>query len=508
MLARAPCLALLCMRKLLLPEAASAQLARQYGRSHAAWLGQAPIPVSTSAYAPAPAPAPASAPATAPTPTRWPLLLPLGQPTEADAATEPEAVRAWVQAWLAWPGPGTLQWVTRQWSRLGRQRLPQTLVLDGPEALADVAGQGARWRRAAARHATLQQAWPALQGAATGQRLFDALADFHDSDMARLAALLRWLAAHPRSGLYLRQLPVPGLDTKWVEQRKALILDLLCLPGRLPGGLAEGPTDGVTDGPPDGPRDGPEHGPTDGPTDGPKDRPHDGLGNGPESGLAGGPAARTDAVMPAAGALSGRDLHSWLGLLRPPARLRLRILCPLLQRQLGGLSDVEAPLHDLGRWPLAPQQVLVVENLESGLALPPLAGTVAVLKLGHAVGQLRQLPWLAQARVLYWGDIDTHGFAMLHKARQAWLQTTSLLMDAATLLAHRDLCVDEPQPYSGPPLDMLRNSEREVFDGLAQGRWGVRLRLEQERLPWGVVLAALQGLQELQGPQALHAPRR
>ncbi len=405
------------MLKLLLPDAASAQLARQYGRSHAAWLGQA---AATGPTAPAP---------------RWPLQLPLGQPTEADAAAEPEAVRAWVQAWLAWPGPGTLQSVTRQWPRLGRQTLPQALLLDGPAALADLAGQGARWRRAAARHATLQQAWPALQGAATGQRLFDALADFHDSDMARLTGLLRWLADHPRSGLYLRQLPVPGLDTKWVEQRKALILDLL----GLPGAMAPVGTD---------------------------DR-------------------AAEATMP------GRDLHSWLGLLRPPARLRLRVLCPALQQQVGGLSDVEAPVHDLARWPLAPQQVLVVENLESGLALPPLAGTVAVLKLGHAVGQLRQLPWLAQARVRYWGDIDSHGFAMLDKARQAWPHTTSLLMDAATLQAHLDLCVEEPQPYGGPHLATLNAGEREAFDGLVQGTWGLRLRLEQERLPWGLVLQAL-----------------
>lgn len=228
---------------------------------------------------------------------------------------------------------------------------------------------------------------------------------------------------------------MPGLHTKWVEQRKALILDLLCSPGALP-------------------------------------------------------------AADAGGALPGRDLHHWLGLQRPPARLRLRILCPQLQRQLGGLSDVDAPLQDLARWPLAPQQVLVVENLDSGLALPPLPGTVAVLKLGHAVGQLRQLPWLAAARVCYRGDLDSHGFAMLDKARQAWPHTTSLLMDAATLLAHLDLCVDEPQPYSGPPLGLLQGAEREAFDGLVQGRWVKRLRLEQERLPWGLVLAALDGLRD------------
>lgn len=411
------------MPKLLQPEAATAQLARQYLRSHAAWLGQPPGP------------------------PRWPLLLALRQPTEADAAAEPEAVRAWVQAWQAWPGPGTVQWQTRQWTRLGPQHLPHSLVLDGPQALAELAGQGARWRRAAARLAGLVDAWPALAGAATSQRLFDALADYADGDVRRLADLLQWLAAHPGSGLYLRQLPVPGLHTKWVEQRKALIIDLLRLPGALAAPVAD-------------------------------------LAQALDERAAEGAAE-------VAGADPGRDLHTWLGLARPPVRLRLRILCPQLRQQLGGLGDVEAPLHDLARWPLAPRQVLVVENLESGLALPPLPGTVAVLKLGHAVGQLRALPWLADARLVYWGDIDTHGLAMLDKARQAWPHTESLLMDAATLLAHRHLCGDEPQPYSGSPPALLRGGEREAFDGLVQGRWGMRLRLEQERLPWGLVLAAL-----------------
>ena len=41
---------------------------------------------------------------------RWPQTLGLGQPTEADAAVRPADVRAWVQAWQAWPGPGSVRW--------------------------------------------------------------------------------------------------------------------------------------------------------------------------------------------------------------------------------------------------------------------------------------------------------------------------------------------------------------------------------------------------------------
>ena len=394
------------MRKLLLPDAAGAQLARQYQRHHAAWLGMSGAVGQADGAG------------------RWPLVLGLGQPTEAEAGAEPAVVRAWVQAWQAWPGPGSVRWQTVQWPRLGHQHLPQALVLAGPEAVADAVGQGRRWRRAAARLAPLAAAWPPLQGVALPQRVFDCLADDSDHDIQCLAGLLRWLATQSGRGLYLRQLPVPGLHTKWVEQRKALMLDLL--------GLRS-----------------------------------------------------------AAGVVAGRDLPAQLGLAQAPPRLRLRVLCPSLRRLTGGLGDIEAPWSELAALAWQPRRVLVVENLDSGLALPDLDGTVAVLKLGHAVGLLRGLPWLAAAQLVYWGDIDSHGLVMLDKARQAWSQFTSMLMDPATLLAHRDLWVDEPQPWSGPPPTLLQGDELALFNGLQQGTWGQRLRLEQERLPWGEVLQAL-----------------
>ena len=45
--------------------------------------------------------------------------------------------------------------------------------------------------------------------------------------------------------------------------------------------------------------------------------------------------------------------------------------------------------------------VLIVENLETGLALPDMPGVVAVMKLGAAGKLVAALPWLAEARCLY-----------------------------------------------------------------------------------------------------------
>jgi hypothetical protein len=46
----------------------------------------------------------------------------------------------------------------------------------------------------------------------------------------RLVAAVAWLRAHPESGLYLRQLPIAGLDTKFIESRIPLLDELLAFP--------------------------------------------------------------------------------------------------------------------------------------------------------------------------------------------------------------------------------------------------------------------------------------
>lgn len=46
----------------------------------------------------------------------------------------------------------------------------------------------------------------------------------------RLLGVVAWLKENPRSGLYLRQVPVLGIDTKFIEPRAALIDELLAFP--------------------------------------------------------------------------------------------------------------------------------------------------------------------------------------------------------------------------------------------------------------------------------------
>jgi len=352
---------------------------------------------------------------------QWPLVIALGPPSEAEALKQTEAVRAWVEAWRAWRGEGELQWVERRWRVLGTQRLPESLRLDGPHAVCAWIGELARWQLAEQRHWTLCQRWPQL--APTAARLFNVLADVEDADFTRIQAVLAWLEDNPASGLYLRQLPIPGMDTKWIESRKGLLAKLLAGIRGLPG-----PSD---------------------------------------------------------------DFYALCGLQAPPTLVHLRLLDPALRAATNGLCDICAPAAQLANMQLEPSTVLVVENLQTGLALPDLPGAVAFIGLGYGVDVLSQIPWISHRKCLYWGDIDTHGYSILHRARSHISQLQSLLMDEATLLQFSSLWGTEQEQCAAEDLSLLQPSELAVYRGLKEHLWGYRLRLEQERISWPVALQAL-----------------
>lgn len=174
-----------------------------------------------------------------------------------------------------------------------------------------------------------------------------------------------------------------------------------------------------------------------------------------------------------------------LGLGVKPARLRLRLGADV--RPGLGVSDVTAPLDDLAGLDVRVSSAVVVENETTFLTAPLPSTGVVVFGEGFRVSRAGRLPWLAQVPVHYWGDLDTHGFAILEQLR-AWLpQTRSFLMDRETLLEHRDRWVIEPTPTSAA-LARLTGAEASVYDDLVTDRYADRVRLEQERVDWAWAL--------------------
>lgn len=251
----------------------------------------------------------------------------------------------------------------------------------------------------------------------------------HGDDWDRILAVLSWFVRNPRPERYLRQLDIEGVDTKFIESRRGILGDLL---DRL---LPEESRDLRFTG--------------------------------------------------------AREFEGRFGLLSKPALLRFRILDPDLRIQ--GLSDLSVPAREFSGLSLPVERVFITENEINGLAFPAVPGGIVLFGLGYALENLGQAEWLSRSDMFYWGDIDTHGMAMLDRLRGYFPRVQSFLMDRETLLAHRPLWGREPRPVKAQ-LSRLTDSERVLYDDLKDNRLGNGVRLEQERIPYHRVLEALSAL--------------
>jgi hypothetical protein len=171
-----------------------------------------------------------------------------------------------------------------------------------------------------------------------------------------------------------------------------------------------------------------------------------------------------------------------LGLRCKPGLVRLRP-SPSLGFPGPTLTEVAVRSEELAQLAVKPRGAVIVENEISYLSVDVPEGGIVFWGKGFDVDSIGRLRWLAQADVLYWGDIDTHGFAILDRLR-AWLpRARSALMDRDTLLAHRDRWVTEDHPANSV-LTRLTPDEYDLYSELVGDGLGERVRLEQERIDW------------------------
>jgi hypothetical protein len=172
-----------------------------------------------------------------------------------------------------------------------------------------------------------------------------------------------------------------------------------------------------------------------------------------------------------------------------PRYVRIRLLSPVSALP-PHVTEIELRADELAALPLPVTTVFVVENQASYLSFPELPDAIVVFGGGFAVTTLELLPWLAEKEVVYWGDIDTHGFAILDRLRERVPGACSILMDTSTLLAHRDQLTNEPSPTSAI-LHHLTTEESDLYRDLIEDRYGSSVRLEQERIRFGLLRDAL-----------------
>ncbi len=249
------------------------------------------------------------------------------------------------------------------------------------------------------------------------RHLADNLASWH-----KLLDVVDWFIAHPRPDIYIRQIDLPDIDSKFIEQHTTQLTVLL------------------------------------------------------------------DALLPpSAIECEANKFEQRYGLRYDQHLIRFRLLDPAIT--LSGLTDLTLPLADFCRLELDVDCVYVTENKVNGLAFPAAPKSMVIFSLGYGIGSLAQADWLKTKRIVYWGDLDTHGFAILSRFREIFPHVESMLMDSATLAANRSLCVTEASPVKEIPA-CLTDTERATCAALLSPE-GIALRLEQERIPFGQIAACL-----------------
>ena len=369
----------------------------------------------------------------------WPIRVNLGTPRGADFDRNTTPAQLWAAAWDAARSngiPGKVNTAPRRARGLGTHDLPTHWELAGPLQVLSLEPElEKKFNRARSRLtaavAMPEVVWESVE--AVPLRTAKTIAELDDTDWIKATATITAIADGPGDALILRQLAVPGVHTKWIEDNAALLAAML--------GVPSGPDD---------------------------------------------PQKR---------------LEDHIGLIAHQSPVDVYLACPRLQSAAAGMRRFSASVATLNASSLAPQAVLIMENRKLGHSVNfDIDGLAVIYGLGYGVTRLLGLHWLEQAKpVLYWGDLDRAGLAILAALRRAGIPAVSIMMDEHAWAAYphqqhdsvrnQGLSADEvPEGLYGP--------ERALYEHLNHEHRisGKDRQLEQEHIPIADAIAAIASL--------------
>lgn len=317
-----------------------------------------------------------------------------------------------------------LQWRVVHHRQIGENRVPEAICFTREETLLRMIGKLEEMERFQEDATALLARFPQLRDWAIR---YPHKVLQHHPQWRRLIAVMEWLQAHPQPGIYLRQIDLPGIDTKFIEQQRKILIELLDIV--LPQQQIDTRYSGV------------------------------------------------------------KGFEARYGFRSKPLLIRFRILDPALS--ISGLTDLTLPVEAFAALDLAAETVFITENEINGLAFPPYPKSLVIFGLGYGLQLLQQVAWLQSRKIHYWGDIDTHGFAMLDQMRHYLPQTCSMLMDRQTLLQHRSFWGEE-RTATRRDLQWLNGEEQALYQELLAHGHAKNLRLEQERIRFSALQQALE----------------
>jgi hypothetical protein len=370
---------------------------------------------------------------------RWPHSVRLKAPRGAEFDRDITAAQLWSASWASAQRdglPGTVSTEARRARGLGSHQLPTTWTLTEPfDALSFTPELQQKYCRARERFAAAVEipevAWDSFESIPLKSAKI--VADLSDDDWRNAIATITHLAAGAGEATILRQLAVPGVHTKWIEDNAALLVAMLGVPA--------------------------------------------GTGD---------PKAR---------------LEEHIGLLAEKSPVPVYLACPTLRAEAAGMDRFAATITALNGGTLNPRAILIVENRKLGHGLDfTIDGLAVIYGLGSGVTALVDLRWTATAdTVLYWGDLDRRGLAILASLRRAGVPARSVLMDEVAWDRYPDGQHHSPRDQLLSDVEVpegLEGSEHALYERLnSEHRCGGKdLQLEQEHIPLPDVVTAVTAL--------------
>lgn len=355
----------------------------------------------------------------------FPMKLGIKSPTSGELGADFASAQRWIQSLTQGASNAslTIEWQDINHRQLGRNKLPSALVFTTLD-------DAVHWLGKTKDLQLFMQQANMLLSTCSKLRPW-VIKNSHQvlkehNNLPLLLTILQWIRANPKPRIYLRQLALSGINTKFIEQHKKILSEWLDL--ELP---------------------------------------------------------------PEAIAYEYRGISRFearYGFTEKPSLMRFRILDKSLY--INGLSDLMIRSDEFCRLNLAISTVFITENDINGLVFPDHPKAIVIFGRGYGFEFLNKAHWLQDKQVFYWGDIDTHGFAILNQCKHHLPQTQSLLMDRMTLLNHQAHWTKEIKPTYAK-LPHLSQEEAELYLALQNNVYGPNIRLEQEFIDYNDLLNAL-----------------
>lgn len=355
---------------------------------------------------------------------RFPLRLTLNKPTSQDLSSRFTEVRQWIAALQSAEQKGyRIEWKTVRHRVIGSNRLPVRIWVDSAQTAINLL----KLQPQALEYQRLVTEINARQPALVPWLIKYPLRTLDQApDWPRFLSIIEWLQHHPRPDIYLRQIDLPEINSKFIERQRGILGELLDL--TLPPEVIDPQASGI------------------------------------------------------------RQFNRRFGFRDRPVRVRYRIAGE-------ETSDQEIDSRAFASLNPTPCTLFVIENEISYLAFPAPTGAMVIFGRGYGFDMLASALWMQSKRLYYWGDIDTHGLAILNQFRQLFPRTQSLMMDEETLLAHQYAWGKEEKPCLRQ-LAKLTAHEQRLYQRLTEKVPvpDTTIRLEQEHIAEGWIRQRIEEL--------------